>query len=78
MRTNRKISSITFGELTENLTYIKIIYNGEVIYDNMTGEETLEHLTEVGEKYNDKIVYEMNIKICQFHHCILTIEGEPV
>ena len=72
------ISELTFRELKENLAFIKIIYNDEVIYDDMTGEETLKHLNEIQDKYNDKIVYEMNIKICQFHHCILDIKGEPI
>ena len=70
------ISELTFRELTENLAFIKIIYNGEVIYDDMTGEETLEHLNEVLDTYENKCIYEMNIKVVEFHHCILTIKGE--
>ena len=72
----RKDSKLTFGELTENLAYIKIIWNKEIIYDDEIGDETPEHLHEIENKYKDKIVYEMNIKVTQFHHCILTIKGE--
>lgn len=72
----RKDSELTFGELTENLNFIKIIYNDEIIFDDLDGDETLEHLHEIENKYKDKIVYEMNIKVTQFHHCILKIKGE--
>lgn len=72
----RKDSSITFRELTEPLAYIKIIYNGKIIYDDEVGNETREHYEQMKEEYKNKIIYEMNIKITQFHHCILKIKGE--
>lgn len=72
----RKQSELTFGELTENLAWIKIIYNGEVIYDDYDGEETVESVRRIEEAYKDKIVYRMDVRIVDWHHCILTIRGE--
>lgn len=72
----RKQSELTFGELTENLAWIKIIYNGEVIYDDYDGEETVESARRIEGAYKDKIVYRMDVRIVDWHHCILTIRGE--
>ena len=72
----KRCSSLTFNDLIENLNFVKIIYNKEVIYDDLCGEETIEHLNEVINSYCDKIIYEMKIKVVDFHHCILTIKGE--
>ena len=72
----RKQSELTFGELTENLAWIKIIYNGEVIYDDYDGEETVESVRRIEEAYKNKIVYRMDVRIVDWHHCILTIRGE--
>ena len=71
-----KYSSLTFGELTENLAYVKIIYNGKVIYNDKTGDETLEHLKQIEAEYKNKIIYKMNVIVTQYHHCILKIKGE--
>ena len=72
----RKQSELTFGELTENLAWIKIIYNGEVIYDDYDGEETVESARKIEETYANKIVYRMDVRIIGWHHCVLTIRGE--
>ena len=72
----RKQSELTFGELTENLAWIKIIYNGEVIYNDYDREETVESVRGIEEAYKDKIVYRMDVRIVDWHHCILTIRGE--
>jgi hypothetical protein len=72
-----KQSMLTFGELTKNLLYVKIIYNGKLIYDDTTDEgETIKHLHEIERSYDKKKVYEMTIKVINFHHCELIIEGE--
>lgn len=72
----KKYSSLTFGELTENLAYIKIIYNGKVIYDDETGNETFEHLKQIEDGYKNKVIYKMNVIVTHYHHCILKIKGE--
>ncbi len=82
----KRDSSLTFRDLTENLAFVKVIYNDKVIYDDISylsddftyneDGETLEHLNQILNDYGDKIVYEMNIEVVEQHHCILTIEGE--
>ena len=72
----KKCSTLTFGEITENLAYIKVIWNGQCIYDDECGNETFEHLKQIKKDYRDKVIDEMNIKMVQFHHCILNIKGE--
>ena len=69
-------STVTFEELTRNLAFVKIIYNGKTIYDDVVGEETPEHLLQIQKEYANKVVYRMKIKIVHFHHCILNIKGE--
>ena len=73
-------SELTFKELTKNLAYLKIIWNGEVIWEDATngddGWQSYESMCKIREQYANKIVYEMNIKIIQSHHCILDIKGE--
>ena len=71
-----KQSSLTFGKLTKNLAYVKIVWNGKVIFDDHYDTDSFYHLLDVQSDYNNKIVYEMNVKIVDFHHCILTIKGE--
>lgn len=72
----KKVSELTFEELTENLAYVKIIYNGKLIYNDENGKETLAHLLKIKSEYKDKIVYKISIKVVDFHHCILKIKGE--
>ena len=78
-------SELTFKELTENLAFVKITYNNKVIYDDYSylldddvenDGETLEHLNQVIEDYANKKIYKMLIEVVEFHHCLLTIEGE--
>ena len=72
-----KSSALTFKDLTENLNYIKIIYNNEIIYDDTTEQgESLEHLHNIEAHYAKKKIYKMIIDVVHFHHCILTIIGE--
>ncbi len=75
-------SELTFAELTENLAYLKVIWNGKVIWSDLDDEiETdsdncLQQLFRMQKEYADKKVYKMTIDVIHFHHCILTIEGE--
>lgn len=72
----KNYSSLTFAELTKDLAFIKIKYNGEVIYDDLVGQETIDHLKEIQTAYANKKIYTMKIKVVQGHHCILNIKGE--
>lgn len=64
-------SEFTFKDIAEHLGYEKVTWNGKVIYD-----EDRDDLYEFQRKYNNKIVYEVNIKIIHFHHSILDVKGE--
>ena len=72
----RKQSELTFKELTNRLGYVKVIYNGQTIYDDYDGEETVESLHRMQDEYNNKIVYSMKVQVVGWHHCILTVKGE--
>ena len=73
---NKKQSELTFKNLTENLSYIKVYWNDKLVYNDEEGESTLEELENFKKFYDNKIVYEMNVKIVQWHHCILKIKSE--
>ena len=85
-------STLTFGELTKNLAYIKVVWNGKVIFDDdidnceecksFYSKKLLDQITGINglnyiqEKYKDKKVYSMYMSVVEFHHCELYIEGE--
>jgi len=71
-------SELTFKDLTENLAYTEVKWNGKTIWkdDPYDDGESLDALYDMQSKYNSKIVYEMNIKVVMYHHCILDIKGE--
>lgn len=69
-------SSLTLEDLANELAFTKIIYNGEIIFDDEDGYETSTSLMEMWNKYKNKIVYEMNVRVVHFHHCVLNIKGE--
>ena len=69
-------STLTFGQITEHIAFVKVIYNGDVIYDDLYGAETPQSVRRLMANYSAKIIYEMNIEVVQSHHCILTIKGE--
>lgn len=71
-----KQSELTFKDLTENLAYIKVYWNDKLVYNDEEGEATTEEFHTFQERYNDKIVYEMNIRIVEWHHCVLEVIGE--
>ena len=72
----KKKSALTFKDLTESLAYVKVIWNGKVVYDDEFGEGTSEDLDIFQLEYNGKIVYGGKFEITGFHHIILDIEGE--
>lgn len=75
-------SGLTFVELTENLNYLKVIWNGKVIWSDLDNEiesdsdNCLQQLFKMQKEYANKKVYKMTVEVVEFHHCILTIEGE--
>ena len=69
-------SALTFKEFTENLGYIKVIWNGKVVYDDEFGDGTIEDLENFKLKYDNKIIYSGKFMIEDFHHTILDIKGE--
>ena len=71
-------TSLTFEDLTRNLAYIKVVWNHKVVFDdtNPKVEVTLEDFTRFRAEFGNKFVYEMKVKVVQFHHCILFIKGE--
>jgi len=85
-------SELTFNELTKELAFIQVYWNGNLIYDDpILSNETLEKeydkkyrdthlgvdgLNYIKNKYGNKKVYQMNITVTEFHHCILCIIGE--
>ena len=72
----KRKSALTFKELTESLAYVKVIWNGKVVYDDEFGEGTPEDLENFQIEYNGKVVYGGKFEITGFHHIILDIEGE--
>lgn len=69
-------SEFTFKEFAENLGYIKVIWNGKVVYDDEFGDAILEELEKFQLKYNNKIIYKGKFEVADFHHIILNIKGE--
>lgn len=70
------VTELTFGELTENLGYVKVYWNDKLVYDDEEGDRTFEEFENFKKDYDNKFVYEMSIKIVQWHHCILKVRGE--
>lgn len=68
-------SALTFGEICQDLPYIKVLWNGVNVYDD-NYIDTIEEYQAFKNAYKDKIVYEFYVKIVEFHHCILEVEGE--
>lgn len=85
-------SELTFNELTKDLAYIQVYWNGHLIYDDpILDQDTLEKeftkkyrdthfglsgLKYIKRNYGHRKVYQMNVTITEFHHCILSIIGE--
>lgn len=73
-----KNSELTFNELTKDLLYVQVWWNGNKVYDDYEGETTLNELHQFEEKYGGKIVYSMYVEVVEFHHCIIEVEGEQL
>ena len=71
-----KNSKLRFKELTDGLNYIKVMWNGKIVYDDYYGDSSIEDLRNFENKYEDKVVYSMYIEVVEFHHCTLEVEGE--
>lgn len=80
-----KCSEITLREAiekTNNLSPVKIIFNGIVLYNDYDDEGDGEceiPLNVVPERlwqFDHYVVTSINIKIVQFHHSIIIIQGE--
>lgn len=68
-------SVLTFNEVAGDMNFIKVIWNDEVVFED--GERTTDSdVKDFKEKYGNKIVYEINAKIADFHHYILYVRGE--
>lgn len=72
-------SELTFSELTNRLSFVKVIWNNKVIYNDEGEEgegETPQSLKDLYRKYGNRYVYNMNISIKYGHHCELNIIGD--
>lgn len=69
-------SEITFREISKYLDYIKVYWNGELVYDDMAEDFTYDFYSKFRDTYDGKKIYKVNIEIVEFHHCILSVEGE--
>ena len=73
----KSYSNLTFRYLTKDLLFIKVFWNGKLVYDD-TGLLPLIAMDVFDHIYGGKIVYRMDVQIVEFHHCILRIKGEDV
>lgn len=71
----RIYSNLTFKELTKDLAFIKVFWNNKLVYDD-TDWLPLISLDDLMDKYGDKVVYKIKLKVVEFHHCIIWIKGE--
>lgn len=69
-------SSLTFGEIAENLDFVQVVWNKKLVFDDYDGDSSLQELHEFEDKYYPKLVYKMLVTVVGFHHCILEVEGE--
>lgn len=76
MKKSIKGSELTFKDIAEYLGYEKVTWNGKVAWEDTQDGTAVEKLYEFMKNYNDKIVYEMYIKVVKFHHTILDVKGE--
>ena len=68
-------STTTFNEVVGKMNFVKVIWNGKVVFED--GERTTDKdVREFKEKYGNKIVYEINAKIVEFHNYIFEVRGE--
>lgn len=81
-------SQITFNDIKDAFAYIKVIWNGDVIFDDdldsdigtkvsyiktHTGQTGIKYIEE---NYGNKKIYSLYARVVDFHHFELYIEGE--
>ena len=80
-----KNSEITLREAIENVDIfcpVKIIFNGVVLYNDYDGDDIGEcdiPLNVIPDRiwqFDKYIVTDINIKIMEFHHSIISMQGE--
>lgn len=81
-------SEITFNDIKDAFAYIKVIWNGDVIFDDDLDSDIgtkkfyiLTHSGRTGIKYiednyGNKKIYSLYARVVEFHHFELYIEGE--
>lgn len=75
-------SEITLREAIEKVDCfcpVKIIFNGVALYDDYDGEEESVPLKVVPNRiwqFNKYIVTSINIDVVEFHHAIISMQGE--
>lgn len=72
----KKQSSVTFSDMFDKTGYIQVWWNDRLVYDDIDSDGTIEDLRKFQVEFNNKIIYSAQVHIVQFHHCILSIEGE--
>ena len=82
-----RYSEITFEEFSKDLAYTKVVWNGTMIWDDnlipddyppeiarrLTGIDGLHYIKKV---FGPKKIYSAYVRIVNFHHCELYVEGE--
>ena len=74
-------SQITFNDIKDTFAYIKVIWNGEDVFDDyletgLYSEFNGTEITKFEEKYGNKKIYSLYARVVEFHHFELYIEGE--
>ena len=72
----KKYSELTFYELTKNLGFVKVWWNGEVVFDDTVDDWYFSDLKAFYRAFGNRYVYEMKLKIVAGHHCELKVKGE--
>ena len=72
---SRNYSELTFNKLTKDLGFIKVFWNGKLIFDD-TADLPLVDLNTLYDEYGNRYIYSMQLKVVEGHHCELKIKGE--
>lgn len=81
-------SEVTFNDIKDAFAYIKVIWNGDVIFDDdldsdigtkvsyiktHSGQTGIKYIEE---NYGNRKIYSLYARVVDFHHFELYIEGE--
>ena len=81
-------SEVTFNDIKDTFAYIKVVWNGDVIFDDDLDSDIgtkvsyikthtgLSGIKYIEEKYGNKKIYSLYARAVEFHHFELYIEGE--